>query len=508
MNFIQKWRLRRRILEGSAVVEERIRKRLENLQQKLEQRRDDLEAQAKRQDERARQLDAKAESIEKKISNANAKLEQKELSLQEKQLKLEENIAKEKAKLDQKAELQEEKANRLAARESNIETRTANLDERRDSLNAQSEELRTEKSELLAIKNQIIDEIDRNGGRISPELGSEVISKINMGGFDESGYLEKFAALMDDEAFEDALDHVVDEMPSMARSNLHRKEKLNHMLFSNRRLQHAGIAKHGWEKLLRKAGTANRAFSEAQIDKNSTFLDLGCGTHDPVALSAYYYLNGFNRTIACDLQEPRTPVYSAFSMYDIIAHMNLFPKDFCLEGTHSLSFEGRLDELQAKAFADGQWDQALAALDGKIEHKAMNVLDLPVADNELGFAVSFAVLEHVEDINAVMEWLYRKSKPGAVQFHFIDLADHRSYTPGSGADAWTFLTEKTAPQGMNRLRKSEHIAAIEKAGFQILSANDSQEELPTETSAKLIKPWKSMSEDDLETTKLTVVIQK
>lgn len=508
MNFIQKWRLRRRILEGSAVVEERIRKRLENLQKKLEQRREDLEEQAKRQDERARQLDAKAESIEKKISNANAKLEQKESSFQAKQLKLEENIAKEKAKLAQKSKLQEDKADRLSVRESNIESRTATLDERRDNLDAQSEALRMEKSELLAIKHQIIDEIDRNGGSLPPELGSELINKIDIGGFDENGYLETFGTLMANEAFEDAFDHVVEQMPYLLRSNLHRKEKLNHMLFSNRRLQHAGIAKHGWEKLLRKAHTANRAFSEAQIDNNSTFLDLGCGVHDPVALSAYYYLNGFNRTIACDLQEPRTPVYSAFSMYDIIAQMNLFPKDFCLEGTHALSFEGRLDELQAETFADGHWDQALTALEGKIEHKVMNVLDLPVADNELGFAVSFAVLEHVENIDAVMEWLYRKSKPGAVQFHFIDMADHRSYTPGTGADAWTFLTEKTAPQGMNRLRKSEHIAAIEKAGFQILSANTAKEELPAETATGLIQPWKSMSEDDLETTKLTVVIQK
>lgn len=530
MNFIQRWRLRRRLMEGSAVVEERIRKRLETLQQKLEKRSDDLEkrsadlekrqraleAQAKNQTERTQQLSRQAANLTKRAESLNEKsanLDEKADNLEKRRVSLDEQInilVEERTKLQEfrqevragiEADM-ETKANRLTKRQEMLDQKAAQLEEKRLEQESKFEGIFKEKNELIQLKHEISDELQRDGRAQERNLD-----------FDFGGYVEtKFSSTLDDlinrNDSELALDHLISEFPVIARSKLNRKEKLNHFLYSSQRIRRTGIAKHGWEKLLRKANTANRAFSESEIDKNSTFLDLGCGAHDPIALSAYYYLNGFERTIACDLQDARNPVYSALSMYDILAHMHMFPKDFCLEGTHGQLFKNRLGELQAKKFSDGQWDEALAALHGKVEHKAMNVLDLPVAHNELGFATSFAVLEHVEDIDAVVEWLYRKSKPGAVQFHFIDMADHRSYTPDSGANAWSFLTEETAPEGMNRLRKSEHIAAVQNAGFRILSQKQTKDELPDETMAGLLEPWKSMSAEDLQTTKLTLVIQK
>ncbi|MGP1281737.1 MAG: methyltransferase domain-containing protein [Parasphingopyxis sp.] len=459
MNIFQKWLLRRRIMEGSAVVEERIRKRLENFQRQLEMRRDALDEQNKRQEARAREFERRGSGLSKT------------------QLRQEQRAAR----LDQKSRKLEEKRRKLEKQSAQIDAEIDRLEKLRENLES------------------------RGYTESDSRYGSTIF---RLSGFDEEQFLSDFDSLLGAERHDEAIDLLIRQLPKMANSRLNRMEKLNHLLFGGRRLQHAGIGKHGWEKLLRKAHTANRAFADRNIARNSTFLDLGCGPHDPVALSAYYYLNGFRRTLACDLQPPRNALFSAYSMYDIVVHMRAFPEKIRMSGTDERLFRERLDDFEIERFAKGDWSGAMAQLSGKIEHYPKNVLELPVDDGELGFAVSFAVLEHVDDADAIMKWLYRKATPGGIQFHFIDMADHRSYDADSDADAWTFLTEEEAPPSMNRLRKSEHLAAIEKAGFRIVSMNETKAEMPRKTAARLIEPWKSMSDEDLLTTKLTVVIQK
>jgi hypothetical protein len=57
---------------------------------------------------------------------------------------------------------------------------------------------------------------------------------------------------------------------------------------------------------------------------------------------------------------------------------------------------------------------------------AENMLGL--ADGSVDVVVSNAALEHVRDIAAVARELARVSRPGAWQFHQIDLRDHRDFT--------------------------------------------------------------------------------
>ena len=543
MDFFKRRARKRYLLEGSEVVEERIRRRLEELQAKLEERETaldertaklqaqaekqnlrsaELAEQTERQNERAAQLEAKSDKLEEKRQNLEAKIEKAEAKIEKAEAKIEK--AEEKlAKADEalaKAEAKAEQRRRELT--ATLETKRDNLDEKiataedklrkireregeaNIAIDAKAAELEEKRAELLRLYDDI--RLHKQTGEV-PDITIPAIGPLG-GGFSEQDFAAGFASRIDAGEPNDALDYLVANLPQISRSNMNRMEKLNHLLYSSLQLQHANIAKHGWEKLVRKKDQAKRAFEEFDVDRNSTFLDFGCGAHDPIALAGNFYMNGFSRAIACDILEPRNPTYSALSMYQILAHAKLFPQLFQLPQTDPTTFEERFTQFDSEAFADGRWNEAVGKLDGKVEHHVSDVVELPVDDGEVGFVVSFAVLEHLTDLHGVMQWLYRKSKRGAVQFHFIDIADHRSYGGDSDFDAWSFLTEDNPPDWMNRLRKSQHIAAIEEAGFEIVSLRDTQEDIPSETRKAFLEPWASMSEEDLKTTKMTVIFRK
>lgn len=513
MDLFNRKRRRRRLLEGSEVVEQRIRRRLEHLQATLEERQAAIEAQAARQNERAAQLEAKAANLDEKRQNLDTKIEKAERKLQhlaEKEAAANERSAQIKANLEEKRASLEHKIERAELKLSQIEEKEAMSQERIAAKMTRTDEQIAEKTAILEERRaeilKLYDDV-RSAAEIGavrlPNLGS-----LGGPGFTEQDFVDAFDTRMKEGRPEDAFDCLLAELPMISRSHMNRKEKLNHLLYTTLQLQRAGITKHGWEKLVRKKRQAARAFTDYDVDRNSTFLDFGCGAHDPIALSSCFYLNGFNRSVACDILAARNPTYSSLSMYQTLAHAGLFPELFRLPGTDAKQFDERLATLEADTFADGQWSEALDRLRGKIDHHVTDVVELPVADNELGFVVSFAVLEHLTDLQGVMHWLYAKSKPGAVQFHFIDIADHRSYGNEPDFDPWTFLTEAEPPGWMNRLRKSQHLAAIETAGFEILSVKDAQEEIPAATRERFLEPWAAMTEEDLATTKVTVIFRK
>lgn len=327
-------------------------------------------------------------------------------------------------------------------------------------------------------------------------------------GFLERAFVEEFNALIEEGAGEHALDLLVENLPAIAASKLNRKEKLNHLLFTSLILQdHAG-GKHGYRKLLRKVLSVDEHVRRLKIPADSAFLDFGCGAHDPIAMGLYYYLNGFSRAIACDLQQPRNPVYSALSMYAILANIAIFPERYVRPESDRQVFDDRFREIPTDEFAAGGFDTALDKLAGRVDLRIESLLDLDIDDEELGLVVSFAVMEHVEDIGAVMEWLFRKSRRGGVQYHFIDMADHRSYVPGGRYDAWSFLAEHDAPKSMNRLRKTQFLRAIEDAGFEILASRGTTGDIPAATSRRLLPQWRNMSEEDQRTIKLSVTLRR
>jgi SAM-dependent methyltransferase len=326
--------------------------------------------------------------------------------------------------------------------------------------------------------------------------------------FSEKAFLERFEALIAENRSEEALDFFLAEAGALAGSKLHRRIKLNHFRYAARILEAKTQGKHGFEKLTTKFAGIVRNLDGETIPEGGGFLDFGCGEHDPLALALAFYLNGFDRAIACDMRPPHIPIYSAQSMTEIVTHMRAHPDSYLLPGRDGTKFERRINSVDVQPFIEGDFERGVAALAGRVDYRLADLLTLDVGDESLSLAVSFAVLEHVEAPDAIYEWLFRKTRPGGLQFHFIDLVDHRAYLKDGCFHEWSFLTTEEGPPHLNRLRAHEHLEKIAAAGFEIVKQVSRDDPTPEGLRSRLIAPWRDMTDEEIATTKLRVVLRR
>jgi hypothetical protein len=327
-------------------------------------------------------------------------------------------------------------------------------------------------------------------------MAANVKALAKAGPFREGEFLATFMDLMAKDQSERALTHLLDNLEPLGRSGLNRKEKLNHLLFMTRMIQNGGVGKHGAVKLIKKAEAVARALKGLELDRDGTFLDFGTGQHDTVALATYFYLNGFRRAIGVDMSEPRNAHYSALSMRDILLEMHARPQDFLLPGSDLQLFQDRLAQFDLEAFAKGDYRGGFAGTNGGVEFLVSNIVNTPIVPGEITLMVSFAVFEHVSDMDGVLAFLHSRMKPGALAYHYIDMADHRAYRHDGTYNHFSFLAEVEAPANLNRIRKSEFIAHFQGAGFEILKSESSALEIPEQTRAAFVPRFATMSEDD------------
>lgn len=327
-------------------------------------------------------------------------------------------------------------------------------------------------------------------------------------GFKEQAFLEQFDSLIAEDKTEKALDLLIETLPSMAEAGMNRKEKLKHLTFAGRRLQHAGLGKYGIQKMAGKARIARRIADKYGLPSKRTFVDFGCGAHEPLGLATYFFANGFEQAVGNDFLPIRSSEYAAISMYDILSYMRNFPEEFLAFDQTPEDYAARLSRFDLKALMQGDFASGVQATDPAVRFLSCDIRESGLEAGSVSYLVSFAVFEHVQEMASVCAYLFDLSEPGGLQHHFIDLADHRAYRHDGVFNKFSFLTEAEAAPNLNRLRASEHIAAFEAAGFEILNAERQYEEIPEETFARFLPKWRDMAEDDQRATTLTVTLRK
>lgn len=327
-------------------------------------------------------------------------------------------------------------------------------------------------------------------------------------GFTEQRFFSAFKERIDEGKPENALNLLLAVLPRLSSSRMNRKEKLKLLLFCSRMLQQAGLGKYGTGKMLRKANSILSSIEGLELPSKKTFVDFGCGAHEPLALSSFFYANGFANCIANDFLPIRNNTFAAISMFEVLSQMMIFPEDFVALGQSQSSFLSRVKNFDLKGFQEGDFSAGVHPIQESVGFLSCNILESGIDHESVSLLVSFAVFEHVFDIKRVCSYLYDISEPGGLQFHFIDLADHRSYRNDGVYNKFSFLTEETGPSNINRLRASEHIANFQAAGFEILSQEANSEAIDEATHNALLPHWKSLDRSDLETHGLTVVLRK
>ena len=95
-------------------------------------------------------------------------------------------------------------------------------------------------------------------------------------------------------------------------------------------------------------------------------------------------------------------------------------------------------------------------------------LDLP--DGSMDMVFSLAALEHVNRPQAVIDNIFRMTRPGGWCLHAIDLRDHRDFDRPLDFLKMDEASYRAArPNGENRWRASDFLEAFSTAGFEIVT---------------------------------------
>jgi SAM-dependent methyltransferase len=133
--------------------------------------------------------------------------------------------------------------------------------------------------------------------------------------------------------------------------------------------------------------------------------------------------------------------------------------------------------------------------------QSVEALGLPDASVDL--IVSSSVLEHLRDIDASLAELARITRPGGCGIHGVDTIDHHWY--GNHAmhplDFLTVDSKESVVRGCNRLRLCQFEQAFAQHGFEVVDQWKSNKvPITPELRARLIEPWRSMRDDQHDTT--------
>ncbi|HXV00348.1 MAG TPA: methyltransferase domain-containing protein [Caulobacteraceae bacterium] len=332
--------------------------------------------------------------------------------------------------------------------------------------------------------------------------------------FSEKALQSDIRALIKERKIDQAVKFLIDSLPSLSASNLNVKEKLSNLYFLMREIEGAreseggGGLKYGYRKLLSKIKNLNSTIGDVEVPPNGGFVELGCGAHDPLALSTYFYLNGYEPNFGVDLLSPRVPEFSASSMYDILANMKMFPGRYCRGGTRPKDVLDRLRAINTASFERGDFDLGLQSMRGIVDLELVDIVKSRIPPNSISLLASFAVFEHVDDIDAVSRHIHGLLKPGGVAYHLIDLADHRSYRGDGIYGPLSFLTEEEAPANMNRLRAPQMTEAQARAGFEILRDVRISAPFPAGFEDQLVSRFRAMPLVDVTVVKQHLLVRK
>lgn len=133
-----------------------------------------------------------------------------------------------------------------------------------------------------------------------------------------------------------------------------------------------------------------------------------------------------------------------------------------------------------------------------------------IAPESVDVIVSQAVLEHVVDLDACHRALYAWLRPGGLVSHHVDLKSHGLSRQWNGhweySPFWWRVVVGRKPYLLNRASCSQHLAALARAGFDIVSEHTAQG--PGIDRKRAAAPFKYLPESDFLCRNLFCVARK
>jgi len=254
-----------------------------------------------------------------------------------------------------------------------------------------------------------------------------------------------------------------------------------------------------------------------------TVAELGPGDSLGIGLSAM--LTGANRYFAFDMLPHARTASNLHTLEHLVQYFGsqqdlpdvdqfpeIWPPVASLGFPQAIIGNGRLDACMRPERIDAIRRAIQSGEANGIEiHYAAPWTDSGVLRSEsVDLVFSHAVLEHVEDIDATYDALFRWLKPGGAMSHQIDFRSHgltRDWYGHWTVSQWTWrLVRGRRPYLINRLPASAHIDAMRRRGFEILEQLPLQAKPPDRE--ELASEFRNLSDNDLRTSGLFVIARK
>jgi SAM-dependent methyltransferase len=149
-------------------------------------------------------------------------------------------------------------------------------------------------------------------------------------------------------------------------------------------------------------------------------------------------------------------------------------------------------------------------LGGRLHYEITDGRHLPSPDDSVDFIYSCSVLEHVKDPKLAYAEMARVLRPDGFLSHMIDLEDHCHPDPYDflryGDRLWS-LMQSRSPGFTNRLRASDHLRLMERAGMEVLETVHTKAESPPQ-SRGLSRRFREYEPEDLMTIRMAVFARK
>lgn len=243
--------------------------------------------------------------------------------------------------------------------------------------------------------------------------------------------------------------------------------------------------------------------------QGAVHVDIGCGSLNPLARMFTHLMLGAKRIVGIDLDVPAALEESARNLARLASAAIVDPSR--LYGDFPITRKDILANLDGFDLAKLQRGDPAGASASRMAllQKPIEATGLEQASVDVVFSNS--VFEHVSDVDATLAELARITKPGGFGLHGIDTVDHRWYGHPE-LHQLEFLTNPTKDRivfGCNRIRLFEFPAYFKRHGFEVLEHwTHNKIAITPEFRTRLVEPWKSMSDEQLDTTWAQVLIRR
>jgi SAM-dependent methyltransferase len=244
------------------------------------------------------------------------------------------------------------------------------------------------------------------------------------------------------------------------------------------------------------------------VIRDASFLDIGSGSHNPLAFGLLFVLLGARRAFAADLEPIQDERRAALALAHIADVLLTDParivRDFAVSPDE---VHRRLEGFNLPALRAGD----IRGVDSsRLRLLVASASKLPSDDGSIDVVTSNSFLEHIEDPDEVISEMARVTAPGGFGIHNIDGADHAIYFDAKLHPLSFLCSHETGMvNGSNRIRPVEFLQRFEKHGFSI------QEFIPVTTISidndlrkQLTSPWRKMPDEVLQVVRGTAVVRR